>query len=289
VLATRESGVTLLQAIILGIVQGLTEFLPISSSGHLILVPWLFHWEYLLENPDFNKTFDVALHFGTFVALVIYFWRDIGVLLAAWVRTFSTRRLDEPEGRLAWLIILTMIPAAIVGVALEDVIINVLGAPWLIAVMLIVFGAVMWVVDRWSRKVGEVEDLRWRGALAIGLSQALALSPGVSRSGITMVTGLLVGLKREAAARFSFLMGIPIFGGAALYSGIGVAQEGLPPGMAAPFIVGMVSAALSGFAAIWFLLAYLRRHDFIPFAIYRFVVGGGALLLMAIGVRAAVL
>ncbi|MBN2204775.1 MAG: undecaprenyl-diphosphatase UppP [Thermoleophilia bacterium] len=280
---------TILQAIILGIVQGLTEFLPISSSGHLILVPWLFHWEYLLENPDFNKTFDVALHFGTFVALVIYFWRDIGVLLAAWVRTFSTRRLDEPEGRLAWLIILSMIPAAIVGIALEDVIVNVLGAPWLIAAMLIVFGAVMWVVDRRSRKIGEVEDLRWRGALAIGLSQALALSPGVSRSGITMVTGLLVGLKREAAARFSFLMGIPIFGGATLYSGIGIAQEGLPPGMAAPFIAGMVAAALSGFAAVWFLLAYLRRHDFIPFAIYRFVVGGGALLLMAIGVRAAVL
>jgi undecaprenyl-diphosphatase len=281
--------VTPLQAIILGIVQGLTEFLPISSSGHLILVPWLFHWEYLLENPAFNKTFDVALHFGTFIALLVYFWRDIGQLLAAWVRTFSTRRLDEPGGRLAWLILLTTIPAAVVGVLLEDVIVHVLGAPWLIAVMLIVFGAVMWVVDRWSRKVNEVEDLRWRGALAIGLSQALALSPGVSRSGITMVTGLLVGLKREAAARFSFLMGIPVFGGAALYSGIGVVQDGLPPGMVTPFVVGMAAAALSGFAAIWFLLAYLRRHDFVPFAIYRFVVGGGALLLMAIGVRAAVL
>jgi undecaprenyl-diphosphatase len=281
--------VTLLQAIILGIVQGLTEFLPVSSSGHLILVPWLFHWEYLLENRDFNKTFDVALHFGTFVALVIYFWREIGLLLAAWVRTFFTRRLDEPEGRLAWLIILSMIPAAVVGVLLEDVIVHVLGAPWLIAVMLILFGVVMWMVDSWSRKEREIGDLRWRGALAIGLSQALALSPGVSRSGITMVVGLVIGFKREAAARFSFLMGIPVFGGAALYSAIGVLDEGLPPGMVTPFLVGMASAALSGFAAIWFLLAYLRRHSFLPFVLYRFAIGGGALLLMALGVRAAVI
>jgi undecaprenyl-diphosphatase len=281
--------VTLLQAIILGIVQGLTEFLPISSSGHLILVPWLLQWDYLLDNPDFNKTFDVALHLGTFIALVIYFWREIGVLLAAWARTLATRRLDEPEGRLAWLIILTMVPAAIVGVLFEDIIVNTLGAPWLIAVLLIVFGAVMWAVDHWSRKVREVEDLRWRGALAIGVSQALALSPGVSRSGITMVTGMLVGLKREAAARFSFLMSIPIIGGAALYSGIGVVQDGLPPGTVAPFVTGMVSAALSGFAAIWFLLAFLRTHSFVPFAIYRFAIGGGALLLIALGVRDALL
>ena len=280
---------TLLQAIILGIVQGLTEFLPISSSGHLILVPWLLQWDYLLENPDFNKTFDVALHLGTFIALVIYFWREIGVLLAAWARTLATRRLDEPEGRLAWLILLTMVPAAIAGLLFEDIIVNTLGAPWLIAVLLIVFGAVMWAVDHWSRKVREVEDLRWRGALVIGVSQALALSPGVSRSGITMVTGLLVGLKREAAARFSFLMSIPIIGGAALYSSIGLVQDGLPEGTAAAFAAGMVSAALSGFAAIWFLLAYLRRHSFLPFVLYRFAVGAGALLLMALAVRDAAL
>lgn len=280
---------TILQAIILGIVQGLTEFLPISSSGHLILVPWLFDWEYLLENPEFNKTFDVALHLGTFIALVIYFWRDIGALLAAWARTLRTRRADEPEGRLAWLILLTMVPAAIVGLLFEETIVNTLGAPWLIAVLLIVFGAVMWAVDRWSSKVREVDDLGWRGALAIGVSQALALSPGVSRSGVTMVAGLLVGLKREAAARFSFLMSIPIIGGAALYSGIGLVQEGLPEGTAAAFVAGMTAAALSGFAAIWFLLAYLRRHSFMPFVLYRFAVGGGALLLMALGVRAAVI
>lgn len=280
---------TILQAIILGIAQGLTEFLPISSSGHLILVPWLLDWEYLLDNPAFNKSFDVALHLGTLISLAIYFWRDIGQLLAAWVRTLRTRRIEEPEGRLAWLILLSMVPAAIVGVLFEETIVNILGAPWLVAVLLIVFGAVMWVVDRWSRKVREVEQLGWRGALAIGVSQALALAPGVSRSGVTMVAGLLVGLTREAAARFSFLMSIPIIAGAATYSGFDLVREGLPAGTAAPFVAGIVSAALSGFAAVWFLLAYLRRHSFLPFVLYRFAVGGGALLLMALGARAFVL
>jgi len=281
--------VTILQAIILGIVQGLTEFLPISSSGHLIFVPWLLDWQYLLDNPEFNKTFDVALHLGTFIALVVYFWRDIGVLLAAWARSLTTRRVETPEGRLAWLILLSMVPAAIVGVLFEETIVNVLGAPWLVAVLLIVFGAVMWAADRWSRKVREMEQLGWRGALTIGVSQALALSPGVSRSGVTMVAGLLVGLTREAAARFSFLMSIPIIAGAAAYSGLDILREGLPAGTAGPFLAGIVSAALSGFAAIWFLLAYLRRHSFLPFVLYRFAVGAGVLLLMALGVRAAVL
>ena len=166
---------------------------------------------------------------------------------------------------------------------------RIVGSLMMPLLLLIVFGAVMWAVDRWSRKVRQVEDLRWRGALAIGVSQALALSPGVSRSGVTMVTGLLVGLTREAAARFSFLMSIPIIAGAAVYSGFDVVQSGLPEGTAGPFVAGIVSAALSGFAAIWFLLAYLRRHSFLPFVLYRFALGGGLLLLMALGVRAAVL
>jgi undecaprenyl-diphosphatase len=278
--------VTILQAIILGIVQGLTEFLPISSSGHLILVPWLFDWHFLLENPELNKTFDVALHFGTFIALVVYFWRDIGLLLAAWLRSIRARSVSQPESRVAWLILLTTIPAALFGRLFESVIIGTLGAPWLIAVLMIAFGAVMWAADRWSRKSRQMETLRWYEALAIGAAQALALSPGVSRSGITMVAGLVIGLTREAAARFSFLMAIPVIGGATLYTGLDVAGEGLPAGTAWPFAVGVASAALSGFVAIWFLLAYLRRHSFLPFVLYRFAVGGGALLLMAFGVRA---
>ncbi len=277
---------TVLQAIILGIVQGLTEFLPISSSGHLILVPWLFNWHVLLENPGLNKTFDVALHLGTFISLLVYFWRDILTLISAWFGTIRRRRIDTPEGKLAWLILISTIPAGIVGVAFEDVIVNRLGKPWMIAVLLIVFGLVMYVVDRLSRKDREMEDLTWGGALVVGVAQAAALAPGVSRSGITMVTGLLLRLNREAAARYSFLMSIPVIGGAALYKGLEVAQDGLPAGAAMPFAVGIASAALSGLAAIWWLLAYLRRHDFTPFVIYRLVVGFGALILMLAGARA---
>ena len=278
---------TILQAIILGIVQGLTEFLPISSSGHLLIVPWLFNWHFLLENPELNKTFDVALHMGTFLSLVVYFWHDIGRLLSAWVRTIARRRLDTPEGKLAWLIIVSTIPAGIVGVAFEDVIVTRLGQPWMIAVLMIVFGLVMWLVDRTAKLDRGIDALTWGDSLIIGVAQALALAPGVSRSGITMVTGLLLRLDREAAARYSFLMSIPVVGGAAAYKGLQVAQDGLPAGTSAPFAVGIASAAISGFAAIWFLLAYLKRHSFDLFVIYRLVIGFGMLILMAIGVRAA--
>jgi undecaprenyl-diphosphatase len=278
---------TVLQAIILGIVQGLTEFLPISSSGHLILVPWLFNWHVLLEDPDLNKTFDVALHLGTFISLIVYFWRDIGRLLSAWAGTLKRRRMDTTEGKLAWLIILSTVPAAVTGVLLEDVIVNTLGKPWMIAVLLIAFGGVMYAVDRLARHEREMEQLSWLDALLIGVAQALALAPGVSRSGVTMVTGLALRLTREAAARYSFLMSIPVVGGAAGYKGLEIARDGLPAGSATPFAVGIASAALSGFAAIWGLLAYLRRHDFTPFVLYRLAIGGGALALMALGIRSA--
>ena len=278
---------TILQAIILGIVQGLTEFLPISSSGHLLIVPWLFNWHFLLENPQLNKTFDVALHLGTFFSLIVYFWRDIGRLLAAWVQTITHRKLDSPEGKLAWLIIVSTIPAAIVGVAFEDVIVTRLGQPWMIAVLMIVFGLVMLLVDRTAKLDRDIDALTWSDALIIGVAQALALAPGVSRSGITMVTGLLLRLDREAAARYSFLMSIPVIGGAAAYKGLQVARDGLPAGTAAPFAIGIAAAAISGFAAIWFLLAYLKRHSFELFVIYRIAVGVGMLILIFTGVRAA--
>jgi undecaprenyl-diphosphatase len=279
--------VTILQAIVLGIVQGLTEFLPISSSGHLIIVPWLFNWHVLLQNPELNKTFDVALHLGTFFAVVIYFWREIGRLLSAWVRSMSRRSLADPEARLAWLLIVSTIPAAFLGVAFESFIEDQLGKPWLIAVLMIVFALVMYAVDRFAKLDRDLTSLRWPGALGIGVAQALALAPGVSRSSVTMVTGLLLRLDRESAARYSFLMSIPVIGGAAAYKGLQVAQNGLPAGSATPFAAGIVSAAVSGFAAIWFLLAYLKRHDFTLFVIYRIVAAVGILLLIVFGVRAA--
>jgi undecaprenyl-diphosphatase len=276
---------TILQAIILGIVQGFTEFLPISSSGHLLLVPWLFNWHFLLENPDLNKTFDVALHLGTFVAVVLYFWREIGRLLGAWVRSIARRSLAAPEARLAWLLIVSTIPAAIVGVLLEDFITNTLGKPWMIGVAMIVFAGFMYLVDHVAKLDRGLESLTWVDAVLIGAAQALALLPGVSRSGITMMTGLLVRLDRESAARYSFLMSIPVIGGAAAFKGLEVARDGLPSGTAVPFAVGMISAALSGIAAIWFVLAYLKRHNFNLFVVYRIAVGVGVLILVVAGVR----
>jgi undecaprenyl-diphosphatase len=276
---------TILQAIILGIVQGLTEFLPISSSGHLLLVPWLFNWHFLLENPELNKTFDVALHLGTFVAVVLYFWREIVRLVGAWVRSLSRRSLAEPEAKLAWLLIVSTLPAALVGVLLEDFITNTLGKPWMIGVAMIVFAGFMYLVDHIARLDRDLDTLTWLDALLIGVAQSLALLPGVSRSGITMMTGLLVRLDRESAARYSFLMSIPVIGGAAAFKGLEVARDGLPAGTATPFAVGMVAAALSGIAAIWFTLAYLKRHNFNLFVVYRIVIGVGVLVLIVAGVR----
>jgi undecaprenyl-diphosphatase len=276
---------TVLQAIILGIVQGLTEFLPISSSGHLLLVPWLFNWHFLLENPGLNKTFDVALHLGTFVAVVIYFWREIGRLIGAWVRSIARRSLAEPEGKLAWLLIVSTIPAALVGVLFEDFITNTLGKPWMIGVAMIVFAGLMYLIDHIAKLDRDVDALSWLDALLIGVAQALALLPGVSRSGITMMTGLLLRLDRESAARYSFLMSIPVIGGAAAFKALEVAKDGLPAGTAMPFVVGMVSAALSGIAAIWFVLAYLKRHNFNIFVVYRIVIGVGVIVLVVTGVR----
>ena len=276
---------TILQAIILGIVQGMTEFLPISSSGHLIIVPWLFNWHFLLENPSLNKTFDVALHLGTFVAVVVYFWREIGRLLAAWVRSMARRSLADPEAKLAWLLIVSTIPAAIVGVALESFIEDKLGKPWIIAIMMIVFAGVMYLIDHVARLDRDLESLSWFDAVLIGVAQAFALCPGVSRSGITMMTGLLMRLDRESAARYSFLMSIPVIGGAAAYKALEVAKDGLPAGTTTPFAVGILSAAVSGFAAIWFTLAYLKRHNFNIFVVYRIIVGVAILILIVAGVR----
>jgi len=276
---------TVLQAIILGIVQGLTEFLPISSSGHLLLVPWLFNWHFLLENPGLNKTFDVALHLGTFVAVVLYFWRDIVKLIGAWARSITRRSLADPEAKLAWLLIVSTIPAALVGVLFEDFITERLGKPWMIGVAMIVFAGFMYLIDHLARLDRDMEQLSWFDALIIGVAQALALFPGVSRSGITMMTGLVLRLDRESAARYSFLLSIPVIGGAAAFKGLEVARDGLPSGTAMPFLVGMVTAALSGLAAIWFVLAYLKRHNFNLFVLYRIVVGVAVLILVVAGVR----
>jgi undecaprenyl-diphosphatase len=278
--------VPIYQAVILGIVQGLTEFAPVSSSGHLILVPWLFDWP-ILEDVALNKTFDVALHIGTFFGALAYFWRDVATYIRGFFSSIARRSLQRPEERLAWFILIGTIPGAVVGAGLEGVIEEDLGAPWLIAVMLVVFGILLYYVDRVAPKRKEVDDVTALDALLIGTAQAMALSPGVSRSGVTITAARWRGLDRETAARFSFLLSLPVIGGAGFYKGLDVVREGLPPGMGPPFLWGFVASAVSGFLVIWLLLAYVRKRDFAPFIVYRLAAALLVFGLIVSGVRSA--
>ncbi|MBA2358118.1 MAG: undecaprenyl-diphosphate phosphatase [Actinobacteria bacterium] len=275
------------QALALGLVQGATELLPISSSGHLILVPWLADWRYLEQDDAFNQTFDVALHLGTLVAVIGYFARELWTLLGAWATSVRRRRIETSDERIAWAVALATIPAAAAGAALEDPITKHLGEPWQIAILLAVFGVVLWVADRTPPR-RELRDLSLPTALGIGLAQMLALAPGVSRSGITISAGRFLGLERDAAARFSFLLLVPITLGAVVFKGLtDVVFGDLPPGSAGPFLVGMLAAAASGVVAISVLLGYVRRHDYSPFAVYRLLAAAAVGLLIVSGARSA--
>jgi undecaprenyl-diphosphatase len=253
--------VPILHAIVLGIVQGLTEFLPISSSGHLLLVPWLFGWDEFANDADLKRTFDVALHVGTFAGALAYFRRDVYQLVVR-------------EHRMAVLLVLASMPAAIVGVAVDSFVDEELSAEWLIGVMLIVFGLVLAAADRLAgrREAGEFGP---RDALLMGVAQACALQPGVSRSGATISMGRWLGFERDAAARLSFLMSLPIIGGAAAYKGadLFVNEGGLPSELVVPFAWGIVASGITGFLAVWGLLRLLRTRSFAPFVVYRVLVG----------------
>jgi undecaprenyl-diphosphatase len=273
---------------VLGIVQGLTEFAPVSSSGHLILVPWLFDWS-ILTDESLNKTFDVALHMGTFAGALAYFWRDISRYLAAWFRSITRRSVGTLDERLAWFLVIGTIPGALVGALLENLIEETLGEPWLIAVMLVVFGLVLYLVDRQMKDTRELRHLRLADAVVIGLAQAAALQPGISRSGATITAARALGLTREAAARFSFLLSLPVIGGAGVYKGFKLltGAERIPPGFTWPFVWGTVASAVSGFLVIWWLLSYLRRRDFAPFVLYRLAAAAIVFGVIAAGVRQA--
>ena len=269
----------LVHAIVLGIVQGLSEFLPISSSGHLLVVPWLFDWDDFAGNDSLEKAFDVALHIGTLVALVAYFRTELWVL----VRDGLTRPRSE-GGRFAWLIVLSSIPAAITGALFNDFIEEELGQIPLIAVMLILFGLVLLWADR-AGGLRPVEDAGLRDFLVMGGGQALALQPGVSRSGATMTAGRFMGLSRDAAARIAFLMSVPITAGAVLFKAVDVfgSEGGIPDGFVAPFLWGIATSAVVGWLAVWGTLRFLRTHTFTPFVIYR--IGLGSLLLIVYAFR----
>lgn len=280
------------QALVLGLLQGLTEFLPVSSSAHLVFVPWLFGWD---DKAITSIQFDVALHMGTLVAVLIYFARDWRRLIGAFFASVLERRIgDDPDRRLVWLIGLGTIPAALVGAFAEDSIDEVFHDPQnlrtgllVIAVMMIVMGALLWLAERVGRRTIPLEGVRLPTALAVGVAQALALIPGVSRSGSTITAGLFAGMKREAAARFSFLLSTPVVLGAGLKQAFDMAQEGgIPANEQLGFLVGFVASAASGFLCIFYLLRYLQRHSTAPFIWYRFVVGAALLGLVLMGFRA---
>lgn len=275
-----------LEALLLGIVQGLTEFLPISSSGHLILVPWLQDYTFLLDHEKFNKTFDVALHVGTLVAAISYFRHEVVQLIRAFVGAVRQRSIATPVQRLSVAIAVGTVPAALAGGIGASFFEETLGEPWMIAIQLIVFGALLLWADRLPQRKA-LEGATVRDGLYIGLAQILALAPGTSRSGITITAGRYLGLDRDAAARFSFLLLIPVVTGAAIYKGASAVHEGLPHGVAGPMIVGTVAAAVSGYLAIAFLLRLLRTTSYAPFVYYRYAVGALVLLIIATGLRPA--
>jgi len=259
---------TTIQALVMGLVQGLTEFLPVSSSGHLIIVPWLFGW----NDPFIDSlAFSVMLHLATLVALLIYFRADWLRLIPAGLAAIRDRSFrGDPERRLAWLLVAATIPAVIAGVLLNDIVETAVREPQLVAVMLTIGAAVLWLADRTGRKVASVEDVTFPIAVGIGIAQAFALVPGISRSGISISAGLFAGLTREAAARFSFLMATPVIAGAGLWElkklvtgEAGVAVDILP------LVVGMVAALIAGLVAIEVTLRYLRTHSTTIFVVYR--------------------
>lgn len=260
----------IIHAIILGIVQGLTEFLPISSSGHLVLIPEIFGWEQL--SPSVQKTFDVSLHAGTLIGAIAYLHKDVAKIIQHCWKWLFTRKLDH-YSRLGFLLLATTIPGALVGALFEDFISENLSAPALVASALIVFGLVLYFVDRYSpiknEKVFGVKD-----ALLAGACQAFALQPGTSRSGITMTALRARGFSRESAARLSFLMLIPIVFGATLFTGTKTAVSGdFDSNLIWPMVAGVTTSAITGWFAVYILLKIVKTRSFAIFVVYRIVVG----------------
>ncbi len=268
----------LAQAIIMGIVQGLTEFLPVSSSGHLILVPYLAGW-----NDPFitSLAFSVMLHIGTLVALLLYFREDWARLIPAGLATIRDRSFEgDPDRRLAWLVALATVPALVVGILLNDAVEERFREVGIVAAMLVVGGAILWLAERrGSRRLLGV-DLTFPRALGIGLAQAVALVPGISRSGISISAGLFAGLDRESAARFSFLMATPITAAAALYESYKIVTGDVAVQVElAPLLAGMAASLVAGLVAIAGLLRFLRSRSTDVFIVYRLILAAVVLVI----------
>jgi undecaprenyl-diphosphatase len=270
----------ILQALVMGVVQGLTEFLPISSSGHLILVPYLFGW----DDPFLTSlAFSVVLHGGTLAALLVYFRDDWRRLIPAGFATIRDRSFaGDPDRRLAWLIAAATVPAAVIAVFLNDVIEENVRQAGVVAVMLVIGGVILWAADHYGPRTRKIDGVTFRGAIGIGFAQALALIPGVSRSGISMSAALFAGLDRTDAARFSFLMATPITAMAVAYESLKLVRGEVGGAEPVTLIVGVVAAFVAGILAIAFLLRYVRNNSFTIFVVYRFVLAAVVLATLVV-------
>ena len=274
----------ILHAIILGLVQGFSEFLPISSSGHLALVPWLFGWNDFADvtnGASIEKAFDTALHLGTLVAVLFYLRTELIGYVREGIRiVVSPQRANRQMGKRAWLFVASAIPAGIAGAIGQQWITDKLGTPVLIAVSLVFFGLLLLWADR-QQGTRDVNTFTRKDALLIGLAQVLALNPGTSRSGITITAARKFGFSRDAAARVSFLMSVPVIGGAVLFSLVKLVRDGIPDGLIAPMIAGIIAAGVSGWVAMWGMIRILRTRNFNMFVMYRVAVGFGVLSIAA--------
>jgi undecaprenyl-diphosphatase len=271
--------VSIFQAVVLGIVQGLTEFIPISSSAHLVIIPWLFHWD------DPGLSFDIALHLGTLIALISFFWSDWVRLVRAGVASIVERKIGlDTDRRLAWFLVIGTIPGALAGLLGESKIEELFHQPnnahtmeamIAMAIIIALLGLGLFIVERVAKHLRGLNEVSLKDAVIIGFSQALAIFPGVSRSGSTMTAGLAVGLQRETAARFSFLLSAPIMLGAGLKSLLDVRGELASGTMSQsdllPFVIGFIVAAFSGYLCVKFLLRFLQRHSTDIFVYYRWL------------------
>jgi len=282
--------VPILHAIVLGLVQGLSEFLPISSSAHLLFVPWLLGWDDFsgAGGESLKQSFDVALHLGTFVAVLGYFRKDVKSYVVEGTKLVLTRTKPvTTDGRLAWLFVLATIPAAAIGAIFEDQIGTALGSPLIIALSLIGFGILLGVADR-AVGTRKVEDFRMPDSLKVGMAQALALNPGTSRSGITMTAARWIGFDRDAAVRISFVMSLPVIFGAVVFKMLKMFSEGGYEELLVPMAVGIVTSCISGLVAVWGTIKLVSTRNLMPFVIYRIAVGVLMLVILAFGWRESV-
>jgi undecaprenyl-diphosphatase len=258
----------LYQAIVLAIIQGLTEFLPVSSTAHLTIIPQLLHWE------DPGLAFDVALHLGTLAAVLIYFFRDwVQVILNGIGISYRGAKSDENSRTLLWLLILGSIPAGLAGLKFQKYAEHALRTPYVIGASMIVLGFIMWLADRVSTERNELDKMTWLDALFVGIAQALAIIPGVSRSGVTITAARFREFSRDSAARFSFLLSTPVIAGAAAKDAWDLHKTGLADNMVMPYVIGIVVSGVVGLAVIAFFIQYLKRNSLSVFVWYRILFG----------------